>query len=257
MTEASGIALVTGAAKRLGREIALGLAASGWDVAVHYGSSAAQARDTCAQIEAMGRRAVALGADLADPAQCEALMQAARSALGVPSCLVNSASHFEFDAPETFDFDRLEAHWRPNLGAPLLLTRLMHAGLAERGPQARGVVVNLLDQKLANLNPDFFSYTLTKVALEAATRMMAMQFAPVLRVCGVSPGLTLPSYLQSEAQFERTHRSTALLDRSSRPQDIVDAIRFLVGNPAVTGVNLIVDGGQHLMKLARDVSYLD
>ncbi|UCE32915.1 MAG: SDR family oxidoreductase [Burkholderiales bacterium] len=250
------MALVTGAAKRLGREIALGLAARGWDIAVHYGSSAAEAQRTVADIEALGRRAVALAADLADPAQCERLIRAAADGIGVPTCLVNNASRFAFDSPADVGFDTLQAHWGPNLAAPVVLTRQLHAALAAQGPQARGIVVNLLDQKLANLNADFFSYTLTKVALEAATRIGAMHFAPVLRVCGVSPGLTLPSYLQTEQHFERTHRSTALLDRSSEPQDIVAAVLYLVHSPAVTGVNLIVDGGQHLMKLARDVSYL-
>ena len=122
--------------------------------------------------------------------------------------------------------------------------------------QIEGVVVHLLDQKLAALNPDFFSYTLTKAALAAALPMQAIAFAPRLRVVGISPGLTLPSHLQSEEQFSRTHRETALLDHSSRPEDIVAAILALVANPAITGQNLVVDGGQHLLRMARDVSLM-
>ena len=245
-------ALVTGAARRLGREIALGLARDGWDVAVHYGRSEAEARDTVAGIQALGRRAVALRADLADPLQAETLLVQAMQALPGLNCVVNSAALFEFDRPEGFDPSLLARHLGPNLVSPLVLARTLHARLPD---DARGVVVNLLDQKLANLNPDFFSYTLTKSALEAATRMMARALAPKLRVVAVSPGITLVSGDQSQDGFERAHRMTPL-GRSSRPADIVAAIAYLASAPAITGVNLVVDGGQHLMGFDRDVMYL-
>jgi NAD(P)-dependent dehydrogenase (short-subunit alcohol dehydrogenase family) len=244
--------LVTGAARRLGRAIALGFARAGWDVAVHYGTSSADASETLAAIRALGRRAVAVQADLADEARTAAMFDEARDRLGGIGCLVNSASRFAFDRPESFRYDALAALVGPNLAAPLLLSRRLHDSLAA---DARGVVINLLDQKLDNLNPDFFSYTLTKSALLAATRMMAMAFAPKLRVAAVSPGITLVSGDQSEEDFERAHRMTPL-GRSSRPDDIVAAVLYLANAAAVTGVNLTVDGGQHLMPLPRDVMYL-
>lgn len=244
--------LVTGAARRLGREIALGFARDGWDVAIHYGTSADEAADTVAAIRALGRRAVAVQADLADEAQTAAMFDAALAGIGPIGCLVNSASRFSFDRPESFGYDALAAHAGPNLAAPLLLARRLHASLAG---DARGVVINLLDQKLENLNPDFFSYTLTKAALLAATRMMASAFAPRLRVVAVSPGITMVSGDQTREGFERAHRMTPL-GRSSTPADIVEAVLYLARARAVTGVNLPVDGGQHLLPLARDVMYL-
>lgn len=258
---AARAALVTGGARRLGRAIALGLASAGWDVAVHYGRSAEEAARTVEDIRALGRRAAALGADLADAAQVAALVGRAAAAVGPLSCVVNSASRFEFDRPESFEAASLAAHMAPNLAAPLALARALHDALgppagAPRSPgDPRGVVINLLDQKLAHPNPDFFSYTLTKVALEAATRMSARALAPRLRVVGVSPGITLPSAHQSLDNFARAHR-IAPLGRSSDPQDIVAAVVFLAEARAITGVNLAVDGGQHLLGMERDVMYL-
>jgi len=247
------VALVTGAARRLGREIALGFARSGWDVAVHYRRSAPAAHETVAQLQALGVRAACFEADLALESACDGLLDAVIAELGVPRCLVNNASLFEHDTPATVSAARLDQHLAPNLMAPLRLSARLYQATPE---DARGVVVHLLDQKLAGLNPDFFSYTLTKAALAAALPMQALAFAPRLRVVGVSPGLTLPSHLQTPEQFSRTHRDTAVLDQSSRPEDIVGAILALVANPAITGQNLVVDGGQHLLRMGRDASFL-
>jgi NAD(P)-dependent dehydrogenase (short-subunit alcohol dehydrogenase family) len=247
------VALVTGAARRLGREIALGLARSGWDVAVHYRRSAHEAHETVAELQALGAQAACFEADLALESACDRLLDAVIAELGIPLCLVNNASLFEHDTPATCSAARLDQHIAPNLMAPLRLSARLYQAMSE---DARGVVVHLLDQKLAALNPDFFSYTLTKAALAAALPMQAMAFAPRLRVVGVSPGLTLPSHLQTPEQFSCTHRDTALLDQSSRPEDIVAAILALVANPAITGQNLVVDGGQHLLRVGRDVSFL-
>ncbi len=263
-------ALVTGGARRLGREIALALARDGWDIAIHYGRSAQQAWETVAAIEALGRQAVAIQADLADEASVSALFDTACEQLGALHCLVNNASRFDPDRPESFSYRVMQQHMAPNLGAPLLLARRLHAlhsgagtagapgtagtaGTAAAG--AAGVVVNVLDQKLENLNPDFLSYTLSKAALHSATQMLAMAFAPVLRVVAVSPGITLPSGDQTIEGFERAHRQTPL-GRSSTPQDIASAVVFLANAPAITGVNLTVDGGQHLIALPRDVMFL-
>ena len=245
--------LVTGGARRLGRQIALGLARGGWDVVVHCHRSLDDAERTAAEVRALGRRAEVVAADLAAPDGAQRLFEAAASRLRLRA-VVNNASLFEHDTPATFTAQRLQAHMAPNLAAPIELTRRLHEFLHA---DERGVVVNLLDHKLESLNPDFFSYTLTKQALLTATKAMAMAFAPRLRVVGVSPGLTLPSYLQSDEAFAHAHAGTALLDHSSRPQDIVDAVVFLASAPAVTGINLVVDGGQHLLGLRRDVSFLE
>ena len=245
-------ALVTGGARRLGRAIALGLARAGWDIALHYGRSADDAAATVREIVALGRRAIAVQADLADEAQTAAMFDAAWQGLGAVGCLVNNASRFEPDRPETAGYESLLAHAGPNLAAPVLLSRRLHEALGEN---RCGVVINLLDQKLDNPNPDFFSYTLTKFGLLGATRMMAMAFAPRLRVAGVSPGVTLVSGGQTEAGFAQSHTMTPL-GRSSTPEDIVRAVVFLADARAITGVNLLVDGGQHLLPLPRDVMYL-
>jgi NAD(P)-dependent dehydrogenase (short-subunit alcohol dehydrogenase family) len=247
-------ALVTGAARRLGREIALALARAGWDIAVHHGRSVQQADEVVDEITRLGQRAQAFGADLADDAQVRAMFDTAWEAMGPIGLLINNASRFQYDSPAAFEPAELLRHLGPNLAAPLRLAQRLHARLAAL-PEARGVVINLLDQKLANLNPDFFSYTVTKAGLGAATRMMAMAFAPVLRINGVSPGATLVSWTQTPEEFERASR-IALTGRSSTPADIAQAVVFLADAPAITGVDLPVDGGQHLMGLGRDVMFV-
>jgi len=246
------VALVTGAGRRIGRAIALGMAEAGWDVAVHYRQSAADADDVVAAIRALGRRAVALHADLAIDAAVRALPRQAIHLLGGLDCIVNNASLFEYDKPDAFSPALLAAHMQCNVAAPLLLAQELHA-LVPDGGQA--VVINLLDQKLYNLNPDFLSYTLSKAALQTATTLLAQALAPTLRVVGIAPGITLVSGDQSADGFERAHKVTPL-GRSSTPQDIVDAVCYAANAKALTGTTLLVDGGQHLMPLARDVMFL-
>lgn len=246
-----GAVLVTGAARRLGREIALGLARAGHDIVVHYHRSTEEAAATVAAIEALGRRAVAVSGDLADAGERARVFEQAVAALPVTG-LVNNASVFDFDSPDRFDPATLERHLAPNLVAPIDLATRLYAHLEDGG---RGFVINLLDQKLENLNPDYFSYTVSKFGLLGATRMMALGCAPRLRIAAVSPGITLASDGQTEEEFETAHRLTPL-GRSSTTADIVRAVVFLAGSPAITGVNLIVDGGQHLVPLARDVMFV-
>ncbi|HEX4843044.1 MAG TPA: SDR family oxidoreductase [Limnobacter sp.] len=244
-------ALVTGGAKRLGRAIAMQLAQAGWSIVLHCRHSVAQAEQTAAEIRALGVACVVHCADLEDPAQVEALFDAAQAA-GPVRCVVNNASMFEFDAGHNFSHALFARHMASNLAAPILLTRRLH----QHVPQGeQGVVVNLLDQKLRNLNPDFLSYTLSKAGLETATTMLAMELAPRLRVVGVAPGLTLISHLQTQAEFEQTHRISPL-NKSSEPQDIAQAVLFAVQSKAITGTTLVVDGGQHLMPMARDFSMM-
>ena len=245
-------ALVTGAGRRIGRAIALGLARAGWDVALHYRSAEAEAREVSEQILALGRRAITLHCDLADEAAVRQLLPRAIEALGPISCVVNNASQFEFDAAADFSPALLARLMQANVAAPLLLAQALHAA-TPAGSQA--VVINLLDQKLFNLNPDFLSYTLSKAALQTATTMLAQALAPTVRVVGVAPGLTMVSGDQSEAGFASAHQQTPL-GQSSTPQDLVDAVCYLASARAVTGTTLLVDGGQHLMPLARDVMFL-
>lgn len=244
--------LVTGAARRLGRSIALDLAAAGWQVAVHYRGSESEARQTATDC---GRHAPSevFAADLADEAQARGLFAAVLQRFGQLDAVVNNASQFQHDDAESFGYAALASHVAANTAAPVLLSQLLAAHL--KGRQAQGAVVNLLDQKLWNPNPDFFSYTLSKAALEAATTLMAQAFAPQLRVVGVAPGLTLTSHMLSQEKFEQLHRMSPL-GRSSTPQDVAGAVRFALENQSLTGTTLLVDGGQHLMKFDRDFSLM-
>ncbi|HVL10784.1 MAG TPA: SDR family oxidoreductase [Burkholderiaceae bacterium] len=255
---ARGVALVTGAARRLGRVIALSLARRGWDVAVHCHRSLAEAEAVAAEIAALGRRSAVLQADLADEAATAQLIARCRDALGLPTCLVNNASLFQYDVAQSFGYASLDTHMRTNVAAPLTLSRALYRALeAEGGKDAaqHGVVINLLDQKLSNLNPDFLSYTLSKAALQTATVLLAQAFAARLRVVGLAPGITLVSGTQSDASFAAAHRMTPL-GRSSTPEDIAGAVCYLAEADAITGTTLYVDGGQHLMPLDRDVMFL-
>ena len=233
----------------MGAAQARALAAGGWDVAIHCHVSCraatALARDLAAEF---GVRTVTVAADLGSVEEVDQLLPACQEALQGPlTALVNNASTFEYDEVHDFDVDRFDATLRINLTAPLMLAR----ALAQQGGRA---VVNILDQKVENLNPDFFSYTVSKQALAAATRLLARALAPV-RVCGVAPGLSLPSGDQTEAEFAAAH-ARAPLGRGSTPADIAGAVRFLLEAGAVTGQILVVDGGQHMLALERDVLFV-
>jgi hypothetical protein len=247
------VVLVTGGARRIGRAIALELGRAGWDVAVHYRTSAAEAQDTVAALQAGGAQAEAFAADLSDGAACASLLPAVIARFGRVDALVNNASVFEYDDAQSFGVAAMERHFRANTAPAVLLARELHAHLSARG--ADGCVVNLLDQKLANPNPDYFSYTLSKAALDAATTMLAQALAPRLRVCAVAPGVTLISGTMSDEEFARARRLTPL-QRSSTLDDVARAVRFLLESPAITGATLMVDGGQHLQHQPRDVMFL-
>jgi NAD(P)-dependent dehydrogenase (short-subunit alcohol dehydrogenase family) len=256
--DAARVVLVTGAARRIGRSLALGFAGRGWDVAVHFGRSKPEADDVVAEIVALGRRAVALQADLAVEAEVARLVPDCTAALGRPLCIVNNASSFEEDTARDVGYERLLRQTAINVGAPLVLARMLHEATPEAArtdDSLRGVVINVLDQKLYNMNPDFLSYTLTKAALQNATVALAQALAPKLRVVGLAPGLTLQSAGQTPDGFETAHRVTPL-GRASRPEDIVAAALYLAEAAAVTGSTLVVDGGQHLVPSPRDVMFL-
>ena len=246
--------LVTGAAKRLGREIALSLARAGWRVAVHYRDSVEEARKTVADCAKLGGASTSFRANLANETAVRNLLPSVVEKLGHVDAIVNSASTFEHDTPETFSFAAMEKHMRSNAGAAILLSQELHTHLLTR-EGALGAVVNLLDQKLWNPNPDFISYTLSKAALESANTMLALALAPRVRVVGVAPGLTLTSHMLTPEKFEALHKLSPL-GRSSTAADVAATVAFALENQSITGTTLLVDGGQHLMKFERDFSLL-
>jgi NAD(P)-dependent dehydrogenase (short-subunit alcohol dehydrogenase family) len=233
--------LITGSTKRLGAALARALHAAGYTVLLH----ARHADDEGMALAAALNTRLLLG-DLADPATPARLVAEA----GPLGGLINNASRFVFDSPKSVTLDSLQAHMAPNLFAPVLLAR----AFAAQNP-ASGVIINLLDQKLTNLNPDFFAYTLTKAALAAATEMMALAFAPSIRVCGIAPGITLPAPNMSDESFARAAANNPLR-RGATPEDIAAAALFIIRTPSVTGTTLTVDGGEHLTHRPRDISLL-
>ena len=245
--------LVTGAAKRLGRDIALALAEAGWQVAVHYRSSKNEADKTAADCAGLSGRSGIFFADLQDEALVRELLPQVVTHFGGVDAVVNSAALFEHDSPASFSYAALNRHLHANTGAGILLAQALHAHVTSR--DASGVVVNLLDQKLWNPNPDFFSYTLSKAAMEAANTMLALALAPRLRVVGVAPGLTLTSHLLNDDKFQQLHRQSPL-GRSSTARDVAATVKFALENASITGTTLLVDGGQHLMKFERDFSLM-
>lgn len=245
--------LVTGSAKRLGREIALTLARAGWQVAIHYRDSADDAMETVADCEQFTGAAAAFDADLSDEAAVRALLPRVIAHFGQVDAVVNCAAIFEHDSAQSFSYAAMERHLRCNTGAAIVLAQALHAHVHERAGD--GVVVNLLDQKLWNQNPDFISYTLSKAALEAANTMLAQALAPDVRVVGVAPGLTLTSPFLTPEKFEALHQLSPL-GRSSTPEDVAAAVKFALENSSITGTTLLVDGGQHLMRFERDFSMM-
>ena len=247
------VVLVTGAAKRLGREIALKLAANGWRVAVHYRDSVEDATKTVADCARSTRGSAAFRCNLSNETAVRNLVPTVIEHLGRIDAVVNSASTFEHDDASSFSFAAMEKHLRSNAGAAILLAQALHTHLTARA--APGAVVNMLDQKLWNQNPDFMSYTLSKAALEAANTMLAMALAPLVRVVGVAPGLTLTSHMLGDDKFAALHKLSPL-GRSSTPEDVAATVLFALQNQSITGTTLLVDGGQHLMRFERDFSLM-
>lgn len=246
------VVLITGAAKRIGRCIALTMAQRGWDVAIHFNQSETEARNLEAEIRALGRRALCVTANLSDQDAVKQIIPRVIAGLGSVQCVVNNASVFEVDTAANFSQTLLDHHMHINLVAPVLLAQALHHATPKN---QQSCVINILDQKILNLNPDFFSYTLSKAALQCATTTLAQALAPTVRVVGLAPGATLPSIHQDDNNFARSHQLAAL-GQSSTPEDIADAVHYLATARAVTGTILAVDGGQHLIPLARDVMYV-
>jgi NAD(P)-dependent dehydrogenase (short-subunit alcohol dehydrogenase family) len=234
-------ALVTGGARRLGRAITLALAGAGFDVAIHVRTARAEAEALAAEIEAAGRRALVVTADLAQEDEVQALFPAA-AALGPIGLLVNNASAFERDEWESATRASWDRHLEPNLRAPFVLTQHFARALPAT---AEGVVVNLLDERVWALTPHFVSYTLSKAGLWTLTRTLAQALAPRIRVAAIGPGPTLPSARQSLADFARQMEAVPLR-HGPTPEEVARAILMVLALPSFTGQMLALDGGQHL-----------
>ncbi len=245
-------ALVTGAGKRLGRAMALYLAGRGFDVAVHYATSRAAAEETASDIIAQGQRTSLLQANLLDEAETQALLPRAAAALGGPiTCLVNNASIFEADNIHTATAESWERHIGSNLRAPFVLTQAMAAqGLQATSdnrsePRATGLIVNMIDQRVLSLTPEFMSYTIAKMGLWAMTRTTAQAVAPAIRGNGIGPGPTWHGQHQTEEVFAQERRDT-VLERGVNLEDITATLGYFLDAPAITGQLICPDGGEHL-----------
>jgi NAD(P)-dependent dehydrogenase (short-subunit alcohol dehydrogenase family) len=238
-------AIVTGGAKRIGAELVRALAADGWHVLIHFHNSGAEAEALAAAVG----NAATVRADLADPGAADTIFAAAA---GLPPLrlLVNNASLFAHDDIADFTADGWAAHLDVNLRGPAFLSRAF-AARAERG-----LIVNMLDAKLASLNPDFFSYTISKIGLGGLTELCARAFAPHIRVCGIAPSVTMVSGPQSRANFDKVRGMNAL-GRGVDVSEIVAALRFIVATPSLTGHTILLDGGQHFLSLPRDVQFME
>ena len=238
-------AIVTGGAKRIGAAMVRALAADGWHVLIHCHRSLAEAE---ALRDEIGNAGVVV-ADLGDHRACEAVTMALNG-LPPPALLVNNASIFQYDESDSFDVLSWDRHLHTNLRAPALLSQ----AFAKR-VEGNGLIVNMLDVKLFALNPDYFSYTVSKYGLMGLTELQARAMAPRLRVCGIAPAVTLVSGPQSRDNFDAAHTHNPLR-RGVAVEDIVRTLRFIIGTPTLTGEIVTVDGGQRLMGMPRDVAFM-
>jgi NAD(P)-dependent dehydrogenase (short-subunit alcohol dehydrogenase family) len=271
-------ALITGGSVRLGREIGLAFARAGWNVACHYNRSDAEAHALCAELRTLGVDALAVQGDLEDEASCQSIFDTTVAITGTAlQCVVNNASLFVPDEGTDFDEAQALAQIKVNLMAPMRFGKWMaalHADNAEKAisagsastatvtpasastkHHAKPSVIHVLDQKVFNLNPDYFSYTLSKLALERAVSLQAQSLAPTLRVNAVAPGLMYLSGPQTQDNFNRA-ASANVLRQPINPADVASSVVFLAGNASITGTTVRVDNGQHLVPLARDVMFV-
>ncbi len=244
---AARTAIVTGGARRIGAEIARFLGREGWHVLVHCHRSVEEGEALVAEIG----EASLVRADLSDPGAAATIM-AALDGLPPLGLLVNNASLFEYDGPRGFTVQGWDRHLDVNLRAPALLSR----AFAERVGEGHGVIVNLIDSKIAAPNPDFFTYTVSKLGLAGLTELCARAYAPMIRVCGIAPSVTLVSGPQSRENFEQVHAMNAL-KRGVEVEEIVAALKFILDAPTLTGQVIVLDGGQHFLAFPRDVQFME
>lgn len=247
--------LITGGAERIGRALAFSLARNGWHVVVHYNRSRDAAVELVETIRAEDKLADALHADLGDLHAAEALAEQAAEAAklrgGRLEAVINNASLFCYDTLNDMTPEGFDAHMAVNLRSPLFLCRRAAALMGEAG----GCIINLLDNKINAPNPDYFTYTIAKLALASATGTLALALAPSVRVCGIAPGITLPSGAQSVAEFEKAHRANPL-HQGCTPEQVAQAVHFILSTPAMTGQTIVIDGGQSLVNPGRDVAFI-
>jgi NAD(P)-dependent dehydrogenase (short-subunit alcohol dehydrogenase family) len=241
--------LITGAAQRIGRTLALTFAAKGWRVGLHCHNSKREAAKLAAEIAGMGGTAAVLEGDLADSAQVERLIPACSEALGAPTCLVNNASMFAYDDVPSLDPKVWDAQHAVNVKAPVFLSRAFAAALPEG---AQGNIVNMIDQRVWKPTPRFLSYAASKMALWGVTRTLAQALAPRIRVNAIGPGPVLKNAHQTDEEFRRQCEAT-ILGRGTTPEEIASAILFILDAPAMTGQMIALDGGQHLAWDTPDV----
>lgn len=253
MADRPRAALVTGAARRLGRAMALALAEDGWDVAVHYGGSETAARHVAAAIATMGRRCALIRADLRREDETLTVVPAANAALGPLGLLVNNAAIFEFDRLDSMTRDSWDRHLEVNLRAPLVL---MQGFTAQLPADAEGVIVNLLDQRVRNLTPNFLSYSVAKMGLWAATQVLARQLAPRIRVNAIGPGPADKPAEVSEADW-RALLDSVPLRRGTSPEEVAAALRFILAMRSMTGQLITLDGGMQMGWLTPGLKQLD
>ncbi|MDX1715534.1 MAG: SDR family oxidoreductase [Anderseniella sp.] len=243
-------ALITGAARRIGKRMAVDLAAQGWAVAIHYNSSRDEAQAVADQIAAAGGRAAIVQGDLSSPAAPQKIIAAAVEELGPLTCLINNASRFEPDEADTVTVDDWDSHLDTNLRAPVFLSQAFAAQLPA-GEQ--GNIINIIDQRVWKLNPTFFSYTASKSALWTVTRTLAQSLAPRIRVNAIGPGPALPNVRMNADDFAK-QASLTLLQRGTSPEEISATLLFILSAPALTGQMIVLDGGQHLVWQTPDVT---
>lgn len=242
-------ALITGAARRIGRAMALALAADGWDIAVHCHKSIGEAAKLVEEMRRLGRKAVAIEGDLAGRDTPKKLIKKAKGTLGPLTLLINNASLFEPDEAASVTMAEWDAHQAVNLRAPVFLAQAFAAQLP---PVEQGNIINLIDQRVWKLNPQYFSYTASKGGLWVVTQTMAQAFAPRIRVNAIAPGPALPNVRMREKEFEKLKRLTPL-QRGTSPEEIAAAVKFILSAPAMTGQMIALDGGQHLAWQTPDV----
>ncbi|MGI9412293.1 MAG: SDR family oxidoreductase [Hyphomicrobiales bacterium] len=243
--------LITGAARRIGRRIALSLAEDGWAICAHYGSSRGDADKLVDEITAAGGTAQAFGTDLSDADAPARLVETCHGAFGGLDCLINNAARFDYDEAGTMTAESWSRHMDVNLRSPLFMAQAFANGL---GPERTGDIINIIDQRVWKLAPTYFTYTISKSALWTATQTMAQAFAPRIRVNAIGPGPTLPGPQQTEADFER-EAGAMLLGRGTSPDEIAEAVKFILGAPAMTGQMIALDGGQHLLWRTPDIQH--
>ncbi len=241
--------LITGSAKRIGRQLALDLAGAGYDVAVHCNISRPEAETVAREIIAKGRRAIVVQGDLADVQTPERLVAEVTHGLGPLTTLINNASIFEPDEVGGISSESWSTHQDTNLRAPIMLAQAFAKALPDN---LLGNIINIIDQRVWKLNPRFFSYTMSKTGLWTATRTLAQALAPRIRVNAIGPGPALPSVRMDQSEFDKQARLT-LLGRGTSPAEISEAAKFILSQPALTGQMIALDGGQHLVWQTPDI----